>query len=110
MKTYPQGIAVGFISLLLSLSLHASQVVEVGQKDKQFSQSTLTVKKGDTVRFVNNDPFFHNVFSLSDAKLFDLGSYPQGEYRDVEFDQSGTVEVECALHPSMTLTIEVTDK
>ena len=85
----------------------AAEVHEVGQKDKAFTQNKLVVKKGDTVRFVNNDPFFHNVFSLSDIKLFDLGSYPQDEYRDVVFDQAGTAEVECALHPSMLLEIEV---
>ncbi len=80
---------------------------EVGQKDKQFTTDKLVIKKGDTVRFTNNDSFFHNVFSLSDTKFFDLGSYPQGEHRDVVFEEAGTVEVECALHPDMLMTIEV---
>ena len=39
--------------------------------------------------------------------FFDLGSYPQGEGREVTFDQAGVVEVECAIHPSMKLTIDV---
>lgn len=80
---------------------------EVGQKDKQFSASHLKIKVGDTVNFVNNDPFFHNVFSLSDAKVFDLGSYPQGQVRKVQFTNPGIVEVECAIHSQMKLIIEV---
>ena len=80
---------------------------EVGQKDKDFTMKTLTVKKGDSVKFVNQDPFFHNVFSLSDAALFDLGSYPKDEFKKIEFDTAGEVEVECAIHPNMRMVITV---
>ncbi len=59
------------------------------------------------MKFINNDPFFHNVFSLSDTEMFDLGSYPQGESRDVTFNTPGVVEVECAIHPEMHMTIQV---
>ncbi len=97
------------INLQLAVSSVNAEVFEVGQLDKKFTVTKLVIKKGDTVRFVNNDPFFHNVFSLSDIKLFDLGSYPQNEHRDVVFDQAGSADVECALHPNMTLTVEVQD-
>jgi plastocyanin len=80
---------------------------EVAQKDKKFSQKNLAVKLGDTVSFKNEDAFSHNVFSLSDAKTFDLGSYPQGQAKKVTFDKPGTVEVECAIHPDMKTNIEV---
>ncbi|RLT95037.1 plastocyanin/azurin family copper-binding protein [Ketobacter sp.] len=93
-------------TLLFSTNLLAEQF-EVGQKDKKFTQDQLTIKVGDTVKFTNNDPFFHNVFSLSDAEMFDLGSYPQGESRDVTFETAGEVEVECAIHPEMRMTIQV---
>jgi len=62
---------------------------------------------GDSINFRNEDPYFHNVFSLSDAKTFDLGSYPQGQSKKVTFDKPGTVEVECAIHPNMKLVVEV---
>lgn len=94
-------------SLLMASFSAAAQVVEVGQRDKQFTVDEVTIKVGDVVRFTNEDPFFHNVFSLSDAALFDLGSFPQGEHRDVTFDQSGVVEVECAIHPTMKMTVNV---
>lgn len=94
-------------SLLMASLTAVAQVVEVGQRDKQFTVDQVSIKVGDVVRFTNEDPFFHNVFSLSDAALFDLGSFPQGEHRDVTFDQAGVVEVECAIHPTMKMTINV---
>lgn len=80
---------------------------EVGQKDKKFTTDTIKVKVGDTVKFTNEDEFFHNVFSLSDSAMFDLGSYPKGESRTVKFEDAGTVEVECAIHPSMIMKVIV---
>lgn len=98
---------LGVTLALLVLSPLAAAENVVSQKDKKFSTDKLTVKAGDEVKFRNDDPFFHNVFSLSDASTFDLGSYPKGESKTVKFEQAGTVEVECAIHPSMKMVIEV---
>jgi plastocyanin len=94
-----------------TLAVHAADYV-VEQKGKAFTYknakaSTLKIKVGDVVEFKNMDPFFHNVFSLSDPKLFDLGSYPQGQSKSVTFDKPGLVEVECAIHPEMKVNVEV---
>jgi len=91
----------------LAVSAQAAEVV-VDQKDKQFSQKSVKIKVGDTVTFRNSDPFAHNVFSLSDTKSFDLGSYGQGQSKSVVFDKPGKVEVECSIHPAMQMVIEVT--
>ena len=98
-------LAFAVLSFITGLAF--AETFEVGQKDKQFTKSSITVKVGDTVSFKNDDPFFHNVFSLSDAALFDLGSYPQGESKSVTFEEAGTVDVECAIHPSMQMKIIV---
>ncbi len=100
-------IALSTLLMLGATSAFANEVV--GQKNKTFTVAELTIKKGDTVDFLNEDPFFHNVFSLSDAKLFDLGSFPQGESRSVTFEEAGDVEVECAIHPNMQMTIHVVE-
>ena len=42
------------------------------QQNRRFVQETLVVPVGSTVSFPNNDPVFHNVFSLSSPKSFDL--------------------------------------
>jgi len=93
---------------LLATEAQAGQEIVVTQKGKAFSMKKLVVKVGDSIKFVNEDPFAHNIFSLSDVKSFDLGSYGQGAARSVTFDKPGTVEVECAVHPDMHLTVEVT--
>ena len=79
----------------------------VHQQDLKFAPGIMTVKVGDTVTFTNDDTMFHNVFSLSDAKSFDLGMFATGHSKNVVFDKAGTVEVECAIHPMMKMTIEV---
>jgi len=79
----------------------------VTQKGKAFSSKKITVQQGESVRFVNDDPFAHNIFSLSDVKSFDLGSYGQGQSKAVVMDKAGTIDVECAVHPDMKMTIEV---
>lgn len=89
----------------MSQALAAEHVVV--QKSKAFSVKKLSVKVGDSVKFQNDDPFTHNVFSLSDVKSFDLGSYGQGMAKSIVFDKAGTVEVECAVHPDMKLVVEV---
>lgn len=97
-----------FLSLFICSQFANAAEYKVSQKGKDFSVHNLAVKVGDTVHFVNEDNFFHNVFSLSETKFFDLGSYPKDESKSVTFDQAGTVEVECAIHPNMIMTIEVT--
>lgn len=92
--------------LFYSIGVYAGTFT-VGQKNKQFTKKKMVIKVGDKVRFANDDPFFHNVFSLSPTKTFDLGSYPKGEFREVTFDTAGTVDVECAIHPHMRMTIVV---
>jgi plastocyanin len=85
---------------------HATELL-IDQKDKQFSKKSVKIKVGDVVEFRNSDPFAHNIFSLSDAKSFDLGSYPQGQSKKVSFDKPGRVEVECSIHPGMQMVVEV---
>ncbi len=91
---------------LLAQSINAAEF-EVAQKNKAFTVKSLQIKVGDEVSFPNQDPFFHNVFSLSPEKTFDLGSYKKGETKKIVFDKAGTIQVECAIHPKMQMTIEV---
>ncbi|MCI0508122.1 MAG: methylamine utilization protein [Gammaproteobacteria bacterium] len=82
------------------------------QKDKTFvldgrKVEKYAIKQGDIIHFENQDPWFHNIFSLSDIKTFDLGSFPKGESRAVTFNKTGKVEIECAIHPGMFMEVEV---
>ncbi len=99
-------LALAMLLLPFCGAVHAEEHV-VGQKNKTFSANKLNVKVGDSVGFRNDDAFFHNVFSLSPARTFDLGSFPKGQTRKVTFDKPGTVEIECAIHPEMKMVVEV---
>jgi plastocyanin len=89
---------------------HASPPVtaSIEQKERQFSPDVLVIPSGSSISFPNMDPIFHNVFSLSKPKTFDLGNYPKGQTRLVTFPKPGIVFVNCRLHPNMTATIVVT--
>lgn len=80
---------------------------QIKQKDRKFVPDLLAVTAGTTIRFPNEDPFLHNVFSQSAARKFDLGSYKKGDHKDKEFPDPGVVDVYCNIHPEMAATILV---
>jgi plastocyanin len=106
MKTFTRHAAT-LLLVLATVQVGASDHM-VSQKGKAFFPLKMNVKVGESVTFTNDDPFAHNVFSLSDAKSFDLGSYPQGQGKSVVMDKPGIIDVECAVHPDMKMQIEVT--
>ncbi len=81
----------------------------IRQLNELFSPHVLPIVVGTVVQFPNEDPFFHNVFSLSGTKSFDLGRYPKGHTRSVKFDRPGIVKVFCHIHSHMNAVILVFD-
>jgi plastocyanin len=77
------------------------------QRKETFVPYVLPVLVGATVSFPNNDPFYHNVFSLSKTARFDLGRYPMGRSKTVRFDRPGIVRVFCEIHSHMSAFILV---
>lgn len=74
----------------------------LAQHNKQFEPHLLVIPVGSTVDFPNQDPFFHNVFSLYKGKRFDLGLYEAGTSRAVKFDKPGVSFIFCNIHPEMS--------
>lgn len=77
------------------------------QKDQAFVPRVIAVPRGELVDFPNMDPIFHNVFSVSPAKRFDLGKYPRPQSRTVRFEKPGIVNVFCDIHSDMAAYIVV---
>jgi plastocyanin len=77
------------------------------QKNESFVPHVVAVTIGSVVEFPNRDRIYHNVFSLSKAKRFDLGRYPYGHSRSVRFDRPGVVRVFCEIHSYMSAWILV---
>jgi plastocyanin len=78
---------------------------QLAQKNKEFVPHLLVVPTGSVVDFPNEDPFFHNVFSLFNGRRFDLGLYESGSSRSVHFDRSGVSYIFCNIHPEMSAVI-----
>ncbi|MGC2478768.1 MAG: hypothetical protein WA423_03025, partial [Candidatus Sulfotelmatobacter sp.] len=82
-----------------------SQIPQLVQKDKSFHPSLLVIPAGGQVEFPNQDPFFHNVFSLFDGKRFDLGLYESGTTQFVKFDKPGISFIFCNIHAQMSAVV-----
>lgn len=77
------------------------------QRRETFVPHLLAITVGTTVDFPNNDRTYHNVFSLSKARRFDLGRYAAGRSKAVRFDRPGIVRVFCDIHSHMNAFILV---
>jgi plastocyanin len=77
------------------------------QRDETFVPHVLAIRVGTVVDFPNNDRTYHNVFSLSKTRRFDLGRYAAGHSRAVRFDRPGIVRVFCDIHSHMNAFILV---
>lgn len=82
---------------------------EMVTRQKQFLPRVLAVPRGARVRFPNQDPILHNVFSVSPGNFFDLGLYNQGPGKEQKLEKSGLVRVFCNVHHSMVAYILVLD-
>ena len=82
---------------------------EIRQTAKAFIPAVLVVPAGSSVKFPNDDAFYHSVYSVSESNPFDLGLYDTGPGKSVVFADSGVVEVRCHIHGSMHATIVVVD-
>lgn len=85
--------------------------IALHQRGYQFAQSLLVVPLRTTVEFPNDDPDFHNVFSLSRTKRFDAGRYKKSERPapTATFDKTGLVRLQCEIHDHMKALVLVVD-
>ena len=79
----------------------------VTQRGAVFTPHVLPVQVGTTVDWPNNDDIYHNVFSMSETKPFDLGLYAHPELKRVTFDKPGRVDVFCSIHSRMNCIVLV---
>jgi plastocyanin len=79
------------------------------QRNAEFVPHVLPIQRGIVVDFVNRDNTYHNVFSLSPAKKFNIGRRPTGETVPILFDKTGVVHVFCDIHSHMSAYILVLD-
>jgi plastocyanin len=101
------------VALLVSICLTAAVTaraaeVMIEQSGQQFSQKSLALQPGDTVRFTNHDDVTHNIGVINDADdAADLGLQKPGEVLAYRFDKAGRFKIRCSIHPSMKMTVNV---
>ena len=83
------------------------EAVAVDQRRETFVPHVVAVTAGTEVDFPNSDETYHNVFSLSPVRPFDLGRYAAGRSRSVRFDTPGIVRVFCDIHSHMSAFVLV---
>jgi plastocyanin len=86
-------------------SVNPAPLARLIQKDKRFSPHVVAVRVGSEIEFPNQDPFFHDVFSIYRGKPFDLGLYESGTARKVRFSQPGVSYIFCNIHPEMSAAV-----
>jgi len=103
------------LRLALALSFIAGTTVAlaaehtISQKGKAFSEAMVSIKRGDTLVFLNGDNVVHNVLSTTPGNQFNLGTIGPGHSVPATFDKSGDVQIICASHPTMKMTVKVAD-
>jgi len=105
---YERSRVVVYLEAPVSGTAATTDAPQVQQLDRRFMPDLVVVPVGSTVSFPNMDPIFHNIYSLSKPRSFDLGSYDKGQTRKVAFPKPGIVEIYCHLHPNMQATVVVT--
>jgi hypothetical protein len=89
--------------------LHTEPRYRIFQHHKMFEPCLLVVPAGSVVEFPNHDPWFHNVFSVSRSRRFDLGLYEAGTQKAVTFDRTGVSYLFCNIHPEMMAIVLTVD-
>jgi plastocyanin len=107
---FPNGIKIAAVVAFLTGTAAAFATERtINQQGKVFSESEVSIKTGDTLVFLNDDTVVHNVISISPGNQFNLGSIKPGVSTPVTFKNAGTVQIICAIHPSMKMTVQITD-
>jgi len=85
----------------------AAAVHRIVQKGRAFAVSEITIPRGDTLLFTNEDEFLHQIYVDSSGMTFDSNEQPTGQTIEVKFPRPGVFAVRCHIHPKMLLTVHV---
>jgi plastocyanin len=100
---------IALVAFLAGISAGYAADRSIRQKGKVFSETEVSIKKGETLVFVNDDTIAHNVLSTSPAHKFNLGLIQPGHSTPVTFKNAGELNILCAIHPTMKMVVKVTE-
>jgi len=92
------------LCLLLLVPSAAFADATIMQKGRRFNPGEITIAKGASLTFTNNDEFIHQIYVTG---LFDSDERVPGQTLVETFPDEGTFEVHCHIHPKMKLVVRV---
>lgn len=98
------------LSVLLLLPVAAFAADEahtVVQKNRAFRPAEVSINRGESLTFTNNDEFIHQIYVQSPSFSFDSDEKNPGQNITESFTAAGTFEVRCHIHPKMKLVVRV---
>ncbi len=108
--TTPRMALLAVCTLLISRQAALAATTTIVQSGQAFSETDVTIKAGDHIKFLNQDDVNHNILVMSsddDDDGKDMGIQAPGGAVEVPFDKAGKFKVRCHIHPSMKLSVEV---
>ena len=94
-------------AIILSAGLAGAAELIVSQEKRSFDPKLLNAKLGDTVLFVNDDRYAHNLYSKTPGFEFSVRKQMPGDKDAIKLDKRGKFEVRCVIHPRMMMTVNV---
>ena len=94
-------------AFILSAGFAGAAELYVSQKKKRFDPKLLNAKLGDTVLFVNDDRYAHNLYSETPGFTFNVRKQMPGDKHTLKMEKRGTFEIRCVIHPRMNMTVVV---
>jgi plastocyanin len=106
-----RSIAIAFTAgalTALGTAMAAVSDYTISQKGREFHPGEITIKRGDTLKIVNDDAdLLHHAYIDSPAFSFDSGDQTPGTVTPITFTVAGNFNVLCAIHPKMLLVVHV---
>ena len=95
------------IALLALPAFAADEAHTIIQKGRAFHPSEVTINRGESLTFTNNDDFIHQIYVQGPGFAFDSDEKNPGQNITESFTTAGTFEVRCHIHPKMKLLVHV---
>ena len=95
------------VVLVVAPAFAADEAHTIDQKGRAFRPGEVTINRGESLTFTNEDDFIHQIYSQGSGFTFDTDEKNPGENITETFTASGTFEVHCHIHPKMKLVVRV---
>ena len=101
------GKLLPLVALAAMPAFAADEAHTIVQKARAFHPGEITINRGESLTFTNEDDFIHQIYSQASGFSFDSDEKNPGENISEIFTASGTFEVRCHIHPKMKLVVHV---